>query len=263
MDPLQGWFCRGVEASDAELIAAFRAGDADAYARLYRRHAEPARRLARRLTGSAADADDLVAEAFATLLAALRGGRGPDTAFRAYLFTTVRNACFSRSRVERRVRPVEDITRLDPGVPWTDPVLAELESTLAARAYTRLPERWRVVLWHTAVERGTPAGIADRLGLSANGAAALAYRAREGLRQAYLQEHVTRGPHRETVDRLGAWTRGRLPAAQRTAVEAHLGTCGGCRSLADELAVVNGELSGSPRASAPRSSARPPAAPDR
>ena len=228
--------------TDADLIARVRRGDGDAYDQLYRRHAGPARSLARRLTGSPADADDLVAEAFLTVLAALRAGRGPDAAFRAYLFTTLRNARWSAARRDSRVRPVADLGRLDPGVPWTDPVVAELESALAARAFGRLPERWRTVLWHTAVEQTRPADVAASLGLSANGVAALAYRAREGLRQAYLREHVAAGQHPDTVDRLGAWTRGRLPAAQRAGVEEHLGSCGGCRLLADEVAAVNAEI---------------------
>jgi RNA polymerase sigma factor (sigma-70 family) len=247
--------------TDAELIADVRAGGSDAYDVLYRRHADAARGLAWRLTGSGADADDLVADAFMTVLASLRRGRGPDVAFRAYLFTTLRNAHISRSRVTRRMLPVEDMTRLDPGEPWTDPVLAELELALASRAYARLPERWRLVLWHTAVGRETPAGIGARLGMTANGVAALAYRAREGLRQAYLQEHVGAAEHPDTAGRLGAWARGRLPPAQRTAVDAHLDGCGGCRSLADELTAVNGQLRGSPRASARPASGRPPAAP--
>ena len=49
------------------------------------------------------------------------------------------------------------------------------------------------------------------LGLSPNAVAALAYQAREGLRQAYLQEHLANGGPREhtaTLNRLGAWVRG-------------------------------------------------------
>src|ERR1700710_1337520 len=70
---------------DAELMAAVRAGRTEAYGVLYRRPAAAARAQARQLTGCAAEADDLVAEAFTKLLATLLGGGGPDTAFRAYL----------------------------------------------------------------------------------------------------------------------------------------------------------------------------------
>ena len=71
-----------VEPGDAELIEAVRSGDLEAYGLLYRRHAGAATTMARQLTGSRAEADDLVAEAFARVLDMLRSGGGPDTAFR-------------------------------------------------------------------------------------------------------------------------------------------------------------------------------------
>ena len=99
------------------------------------------------------------------------------------------------------------------------------------------------MLWHTEVEQETPAEVAPLLGLTPNGVAALAYRAREGLRQAYLQEHLADGAdgqHRATVDRLGAWARGGLSPRQRARVDAHLATWPGVPALAGELEDVNG-----------------------
>ena len=177
--------------SDAHLIAAVRAGDGDAYG-----HALPPARGGRAQPRPAADpvrrpsVDDLVAEAFAKVLDTLRAGGGPDIAFRAYLLTTLRNTLYDRVRRDRRLELSDDMTRHDPGEPWVDTAVADLETTMAARAFARLPERWQTVLWHTEVEQETPAQVAPVLGLSANGVAALAYRAREGLRQAYLQEHL-------------------------------------------------------------------------
>ena len=55
---------------------------------------------------------------------------------------------------------------------------------MIARAFASLPERWQAVLWHTEIEGARPADVAPLLGLTANSVAALAYRAREGLRQA-------------------------------------------------------------------------------
>jgi RNA polymerase sigma factor (sigma-70 family) len=236
-----------MEPGDAELIEAVRAGDVEAYGLLYRRHAAAATGLARQLVGSRAEADDLVAEAFAKVLDVLRGGGGPDAAFRAYLLTTLRNTLYDRSRRDRKLEWSEDMTRHDPGVPWEDTAVAALENSLAARAFHRLPERWQTVLWHTEVEQESPAEVAPLLGLTPNGVAALAYRAREGLRQAYLQEHVADGvgrEHEETVNRLGAWARGGLTPRQRARVQAHLATCADCRALAGELEDVNAGLRG-------------------
>jgi len=79
----------------------------------------------------------------------------------------------------------------DRGVPFADPAVADLERTIVARAFASLPERWQAVLWHTEIEGARPADMAPLLGLTANSVAALAYRAREGLRQAYLQMHLS------------------------------------------------------------------------
>ena len=83
--------------------------------------------------------------------------------------------------------------------------------------------------------------------MTPNGVSALAYRAREGLRQAYLQVHLGQldtedQQCRATVDRLGAWTRNGLSKRETAQVEAHLDGCDRCRALAAELADVNGAL---------------------
>ncbi|MGX7829642.1 zf-HC2 domain-containing protein [Actinokineospora sp. 24-640] len=70
----------------------------------------------------------------------------------------------------------------------------------------------------------------------------LARRAREGLRQAYLQQHLQRPPARgrcqAAADRFGAWTRGGLSTRDHAAVRGHLAVCAPCRGLAAELADV-------------------------
>ena len=233
--------------SDAELILAVRAGDRHAYGVLYERHLAAARTQARRLTRSSADADDFVSEAFAKVFTALRAGHGPDRAFRAYLLTTLRNSLCQRMRRERRLELSDDMAQHDVGIPWSDPVEAELNSSLAARAFSTLPARWQTVLWQSEVERQSAAEIGERLGLRPNAVAALAYRAREGLRQAYLQAHLAEHPDeacRPTVRRLGRWTRGRLAPADTAAVREHLAACDPCRGLAAELADVNSGIGG-------------------
>jgi predicted anti-sigma-YlaC factor YlaD len=70
----------------------------------------------------------------------------------------------------------------------------------------------------------------------------LAYRAREGLRQAYLQAHLGQAAAehcRATVDRLGAWTRRGLSKRDTALVRAHLAECGQCPALAADLAELN------------------------
>ena len=89
---------------------------------------------------------------------------------------------------------------------------------MIARAFASLPERWQAVLWHTEIEGARPAEVASLLGLTANGVAALAHRAREGLRQAYLQMHMSgavRDECRPVAAKLGAYVRGGLTSGTR------------------------------------------------
>ncbi|HEX8627303.1 MAG TPA: sigma-70 family RNA polymerase sigma factor [Catenuloplanes sp.] len=224
--------------ADTDLLAAVRAGDTAAYGTLYERHRDATRQLARALARNPADAEDLVAETFVKVLAALRAGRGPDAAFRAYLHTTLRHVCYHRTRRDRRLEFTDDLTRYDTGEPFHDTALAQLERAYAARAFRQLPERWRAVLWHTEIRGATPAEVAPLLGLSANAVAVLAYRAREGLRQLYLQEHVgvaTRPECRWAASRLAGHLRGRLASRDRYRLGEHLSGCAGCRLRVAEI----------------------------
>ncbi|GAA2208664.1 hypothetical protein GCM10009850_041220 [Nonomuraea monospora] len=233
----------GVESpqSDADLLQAVREGNAAAYGELYERHVAAARALARQLVRGA-EVEDVVAESFTKILDLVGRGGGPDSGFRTYLLTVVRRTVYDRSRVESRQVTTGEIELYDPGVPFVDPALVGLEKSLIARAYLSLPERWRAVLWHTEVERTKPADVAPLLGLSANGVAALAYRAREGLRQAYLQMHLGAPPQhdcRPVLGKMGAYVRGGLARRDSKAVDEHVSGCEECHGVLLELTDVN------------------------
>src|ERR1700676_4908972 len=138
--------------SDADLIAASRSGDTTAYATLYQWHVAAAHGLARRLVRGRAEADDVVAEAFAKVLDLLRRGGRPEGAFRPYLLTAVRRAAYDRHRAERRQVVTGEMEAFDPGVPFADPAVVSLERIMIACAFASLPERWQLVLWHTEIE---------------------------------------------------------------------------------------------------------------
>ncbi|MCD0446515.1 sigma-70 family RNA polymerase sigma factor [Glycomyces sp. A-F 0318] len=233
--------------SDPELIAATRDGDTTAYAVLYERHVHAARRLARVLSRDPAGADDLVSETFARLLHTLRDGGGPDLAFRPYMLRTLRNTFYDRVRRDKRVEFTDDLSPHDTGERFVDPAVEGQERRYAALAFGKLPERWRMVLWHTEVEEDSPAKIATMLGMTPNGVAALAYRAREKLRQNYLTEHAADAPREEcrwTVDRLGARVRGKLGDRDAAKVDEHLDACVTCNLLSAELTELNSGLRG-------------------
>jgi RNA polymerase sigma factor (sigma-70 family) len=237
--------------SDADLIGAVRAGDLSAYAVLFQRHTELARRVARRCGADATDQEDLVAEAFARVLTAIRSGAGPRDNLRPYLLVAVRNLALRAGRRDGRIdwyrgiMELEDVA-IDATVAGSDEiVLQRWRSRLAWAAYLTLPPRWRTVLWHTEVNEATPSEIAPVLGLSPNGVSALATRAREGLRTAYL--HVQIPDTGETCcraarQRMASWIRGALPARHIQLITRHLTGCRDCQGVVIELLDIDREL---------------------
>ncbi|WP_188037777.1 sigma-70 family RNA polymerase sigma factor, partial [Actinotalea sp. JY-7885] len=232
--------------SDAELITAVRGGESEPFGVLYERHVGAARAVARQYSNRAADADDAVSDAFSRVLSAIQRGGGPDVAFRAYLFTVLRRVAMERTEASKRTVASDDVEMFEaavgPGESTEAPTLAGFERGVVSKAYSSLPERWQAVLWYTEVEELSAAQIAPILGLTANGVAALAYRAREGLRQAYLQQHLA-APESEACTivnkKLGAYVRGGLAKRETALVEGHLDECGTCRALVLELGDVN------------------------
>ncbi|MFC4034596.1 sigma-70 family RNA polymerase sigma factor [Streptomyces polygonati] len=247
--------------SDTELLAQVRGGQDSAYEELYRRHAESVRRYARTCCRDAHTAEDLTGEVFARTLQAIRGGSGPETSVRAYLLTTVRRVAATWGNTAKREHLVEDFAVFSvsaAGSSATEEIsdlgadvraMHEAERSLAIRAFRTLPERWQTVLWHTAVEDESPSDIAPLLGLTPNATAVLAHRAREGLRQAYLQAHVSstltaEGACARYADRLGAHARGALRSRADRELNRHLKECARCSAASLELADLNSTLKG-------------------
>ena len=229
--------------SDGALIARTRHGDRAAYGELWQRHAASARTVAR--SYSSLDPDDLVAESFTRIYDAILAGRGPTGAFRPYLFTTIRNTAASWGRARRE-------TNLETLESFEDPSTSEaatldaLDRSTTAQAFRSLPTRWQEVLWYSEVEGMAPQQVAPLIGMSANATAALAYRAREGLRQAWIRAHLRNpdnGPEcRWTIDRLGGYTRGRLRDRDTARLESHLDECARCTVVAAEAREVGSRL---------------------
>ena len=229
---------------EGELLVRAAAGDRQAVADLYADHRPMAEQVARR-TCRPCDVDDVVSEAFAKILDQITRGGGPRVSFRAYLITAVRNASADTARRRARSLPVDDVddlgeTQRTTGQPVGDqPHSAlRLESQLLTDALASLPVRWQLAVWWATVEGLPLSEVGQRLGINPNAAAALAFRAREGLREAYLALHVDRGdstactPWRTDLPSL---VRGRLGAARAAATTAHLDQCPPCRGVLDSL----------------------------
>lgn len=233
--------------ADADLIAAVRQGDVEAFGALYERHLSSAKRAAAYLARTRAEREDLVAEAFTRVLRMLREGRGPDEEFRPYLLVTLRNAAINSATRGVPVSLYADIPDAYMSEDYVDPVIDRWNAGTAASAFASLPERWRMVLWHTEVEKESPAVVAKLLGMRPNSVAALAYRAREGLRQAYLRMHVPEPPRPECepmVRKLAGYVRQNIPLPLSRKISRHLAGCADCRTRAEVLTRINSEIAG-------------------
>ncbi|OJX62904.1 MAG: hypothetical protein BGO95_02150 [Micrococcales bacterium 73-13] len=227
------------QVSDAELIVRVRSGDASAMGELYVRHSEAALRVARATSRDPHLAEDLVASAFERIHGAIARGAGPADSFRAYLYTVVRRLAAEAGVLKARERDTDDWSPYESATAVPDDADRGLEAQLVATAFRTLPERQQAVLWYLEVEGMTPLQAAPLFGLSPNATSALAVRARDALRVAYVQAHVSDSPiHAEcapTRKRLGGYLRSTLSQRDAAKVEAHLLACDECPLVLEEL----------------------------
>ncbi len=233
------------ELSDDSLIGLVKGGSADAYSVLYDRYRHTAVRLATYFSNPV-DAQDIVAETFAQVFDQLRRGQGPKTSFRGYLLTSVRREAGRRAAMRKRVTPTDDLRTIDQPVPFGHGTVDVFERDLVRDAFASLPQRWQTVLWHLDVDGRKPKEVASILGLKPNGVSALAYRAREGLRKAYLEQHISKTGEtvnavcREIRERFVGLVRG--SDAEGDEIESHLETCAACNAAYLELEEINTHL---------------------
>ncbi|MEL0627484.1 sigma-70 family RNA polymerase sigma factor [Salinibacterium amurskyense] len=229
--------------SDEQLLAQARTGVQNAFAELWNRHYRSGICVARQYTSI--DADDLVSESFARIYQRVLAGGGPQGAFRPYLYTTIRNLASTWGAASREVQ-VDEIADFEDPSTLDDPIAIALDHTLTAQAFRELPERWQSVLWYTEVEGMDPHEVAPLMGMSANSVAALSYRAREGLRKAWLQAHINdataSGECQWAMSKFGDHARKSLSDRDDKRIEAHLASCTRCAIVCEEVDEVGSRL---------------------
>jgi RNA polymerase sigma factor (sigma-70 family) len=233
--------------SDDSLIGLAKRGSADAYAVLFDRYRRPALTLAA-YSSNSVDAKDIVAESFAQVYDQLRCGKGPHTSFRAYLFTCVRHEAGRRAKMQKRVTPTDNIETIDRAVPFDNGAIDGFERDLVRTALASLSARWQTVLWHLDVDGRKPREVAPLMGLTPNSVSALAYRARDGLRKAYLGQHVATTSSSLASDCLDVrrdlvdFVRGSAIEPNVTLIGSHLEACAACMGAHLELEELNSHL---------------------
>ncbi|WP_431277124.1 sigma-70 family RNA polymerase sigma factor [Leifsonia poae] len=232
--------------SDAELLYRLRSGHNDAYGELWNRHSKAGISVARSVTSSL-DPDDLVSEAFAKILTTIKRGNGPEGAFRPYLYTTIRNVAATWGGRQRESTTLHEIEmHLEDPRFSEESTVAGLDRALILTAFKSLNPRWQEVLWYLEVEAMKPADIAPLLGMKPTAVSMLGSRAREGLRKAWIEAHISNVPDESECQwvfgHLGARARGTLKPKDRARMEAHLDEHEQCRTIAAEAETVGSRL---------------------
>ncbi len=232
------------ELSDADLVLRTRSGDADAFGELWRRHHRSGLTVARSVSPGP-DSDDLVQEAYARIYRSILQGGGPSGSFRAYLFTTIRNTAAAWGRA-RRETAFEILDTVEDPATSEQATAGALDRGLTHQAFRSLPTRWQEVLWYSEIEQMKPSEIAPLLGLKPTAVAQLTFRAREGLREAWIQAHLRSAPDADdcqwTIARLGAYARRNVGRRDEAKIQAHLAECARCTIVAAEAHEVGSRL---------------------
>lgn len=173
--------------ADAGLLEAAAAGEHAAFAEIVHRHYQPVYRLVWRMTGGAADAEDLAQEAFLKLWKSPAQVREAG-ALRGWLMRVASNAVIDRSRrprpqgLEEASEPADDQARPD----------APLDRLQAARLVdgriAALPERQRLALTLVYFEGLSNIEAAQVMEVSVDALESLLARARRSLKESLSAE---------------------------------------------------------------------------
>ena len=161
------------------LIRDARKGEQRAFLRLFEEHHRPLFRLAWRLTGSTADAEDIVQECFLALLRPTCSFDPGRTSVRTYLFGVVRNQSLKRLQRRQQTGVPE---QAGDRTPETEAQRSEIEEAVAS-AIRALPETQREVLLLAHYEQLTLAEIAQVTELEVTAVKSRLQRARATLRE--------------------------------------------------------------------------------
>ena len=151
--------------------------DLDEYLQSFDDHHQPLFRFAYRLTGSMADAEDIVQECFLMLLRPGSSYNPKRTPLRTYLFGVVRNQSLKRLRKRNPALEVPESP-----TPETELLRNELEDVVS-KAVTQLPEIQKEVLILAHYEQMPLAEIAGVLGIETGAVKSRLQRARAALKE--------------------------------------------------------------------------------
>ena len=237
------------DAPDGVLVQQAAAGSGASFAALYDRYELSVFNYCLRLLSSPDDAADATQEAFVGVLRRLQTDDSPVLDFPSYLFTAARNESYAVMRRRERTHPT-DAPPEDPlqvSSVESDPERAALlqdSQDQVRSANARLAPRYREVLALREVAGRSYEEIGVILGISANAAAQLLWRARNKLREELrLDALASVTPASDECERaqllIGMREDGeQLEELDEEWLDDHLEECGSCRASRSMLLEV-------------------------
>ena len=171
---------------DRDVVARCRRGELGAFEELYQRHSSRLYNVAYRMTGNAADADDLLQDVFLQVYRRLDTFRG-ESSLGTWLYRLAVNCCLDHLRSKQGKQQkatgfLEDLDEVEPVAPgsWRpDTVLDRME---LERAITQLPPSYRAAFVLHDVEGLEHHEVGDTLGIAVGTSKSLLHKARARLR---------------------------------------------------------------------------------
>lgn len=198
-DALDSGFQDGAGSAEARAIANAKDGDSDAFESLYRAHKRRVYSLCLRMTGDAAEAEDLTQEAFLQMFRKIGTFRG-EAAFSTWLHRLTVNLVLMRLRkkglwttsLDEPVSESEDSR--PPQVGGEDMVLAgSVDRITLDRAIEALPPGYRTVFQLHDVEGYEHREIAGMIGCSVGNSKSQLHKARMKLRELLQMQRSAAG----------------------------------------------------------------------
>ena len=230
---------------DAELVAAVRAGDDDAFEELYRRYQRRISAFLRGLTRDDARTEDVAQEVFLSALRRLRATDAP-IVFKPWIYEIARNAAIDAHRRGSRAEelPIDETAQLRPsdrrrlvGLRAPDAELMAKESLEhLSGAFAELSETHHRILVLRELEGLSYREIGERMELTRPAVESTLFRARRKLEHEY--EEIDTGRRCEAMRALiAAMAEGVVSDTATRRLARHARRCGACRRRAQELGV--------------------------
>jgi RNA polymerase sigma-70 factor (ECF subfamily) len=238
-------------ASDAELLAAARQGDAAALEALLVRYQPHLYRFGLRMCGNVEDAGDVAQESLISMARALGDFRG-DSSVSSWLYTIARRFCIRKRRRSKFAPPREEsldapgteaVQRLADPAPGPEEQATNRElATVLTHAIDALDPSHREVLVLRDVEGLSAPEVAKILGVSVDAVKSRLHRARVAVRQelapVFARPAIESPRGAMCPDVLTLFSQhleGEIDPSVCAAMEAHLTQCSHCRHTCESL----------------------------